>query len=185
MRLWSIHPKYLDSRGLVALWREALLAQAALRGKTKGYTRHPQLERFKRHSAPLNAIAHYLEAVYGEAKARGYEFDRRRLGSPGARVVIAVSRGQLLYEWTHLLRKLRRRSPSLWRELASARRPQAHPLFRVCSGAVAPWERSGSGAPGKSKARSIGARPAPPGPTDAQSRSSRRGGRGRRRPAGS
>jgi hypothetical protein len=37
---------YLDGRGLVALWREALLAQAVLRGRTRGY-RHPQLARFR------------------------------------------------------------------------------------------------------------------------------------------
>jgi hypothetical protein len=35
LRLWSIHPKYLDATGLVALWREALLAQKVLKGKTK------------------------------------------------------------------------------------------------------------------------------------------------------
>ncbi len=34
MRLWTLHPKYLDPRGLVALWREALFAQAVLRGWT-------------------------------------------------------------------------------------------------------------------------------------------------------
>jgi hypothetical protein len=33
MRLWSLHPEYLDANGLVALWREALLAQAFLQGK--------------------------------------------------------------------------------------------------------------------------------------------------------
>jgi hypothetical protein len=43
MRLWSLHPQYLDPQGLVALWREALLAQAVLRGKTRGYKHHPQL----------------------------------------------------------------------------------------------------------------------------------------------
>ncbi|WP_368086417.1 pyrimidine dimer DNA glycosylase/endonuclease V [Nitrosomonas sp. Nm34] len=26
MRLWSIHPKYLDAKGLLALWREGLQA---------------------------------------------------------------------------------------------------------------------------------------------------------------
>jgi len=31
MRLWTIHPKYLDRQGLLALWREALLAQKVLR----------------------------------------------------------------------------------------------------------------------------------------------------------
>ena len=36
MRLWSLHPRYLDAKGLVALWREGLLAQAVLKGQTKG-----------------------------------------------------------------------------------------------------------------------------------------------------
>ncbi|WP_343214776.1 pyrimidine dimer DNA glycosylase/endonuclease V, partial [Dokdonella sp.] len=40
MRLWSLHPRYLDPQGLVALWREALLAKAVLRGETRGYTQH-------------------------------------------------------------------------------------------------------------------------------------------------
>ncbi len=76
MRLWSIHPQYLDPQGLVALWREALLAQAVLRGETRGYRNHPQLERFKEHAAPLAAISHYLQAVYAEATRRGYRFNR-------------------------------------------------------------------------------------------------------------
>lgn len=148
MRLWSIHPKYLDSRGLVALWREALLARAVLRGRTRGYRHHPQLERFRRHAAPLSAIARYLEAVYDEARARGFAFDRRKLGSARKRVVIAVSRGQLAYEWSHLLAKLRRRSPALWRKWADAdtSMPDAHPLFRIRGGPVEGWERPGPGA---------------------------------------
>jgi hypothetical protein len=32
MRLWTLHPQYLDPRGLVALWRVALLAQQVLLG---------------------------------------------------------------------------------------------------------------------------------------------------------
>ena len=46
MRLWSVHPRYLDTAGLTACWREALLAQKVLTGATRGYRRHPQLERF-------------------------------------------------------------------------------------------------------------------------------------------
>lgn len=37
MRLWVSHPKYLDCKGLVALWRESLLARKVLKGKTKGW----------------------------------------------------------------------------------------------------------------------------------------------------
>lgn len=143
MRLWSVHPKYLDSRGLVALWREALLAREVLRGNTRGYRHHPQLERFRRHRAPLSAISHYLAGVYDEAQARGFAFDRRKLGSGRKRVFIVVSRGQLLYEWEHLLTKLRRRSPASWRKWVRAPMPQAHPLFRVRRGPVAAWERPG------------------------------------------
>lgn len=143
MRLWSIHPKYLDTRGLVALWREALLAREVLRGKTRGYRHHPQLDRFRRHPAPLSAISRYLDAVYGEARARGFAFDRRKLGSARKRVVIAVSRGQLRYEWNHLLTKLRRRSPAVWRKWADADAPtpDTHPLFRVRRGSIEGWER--------------------------------------------
>ena len=52
MRLWTLHPRYLDARGLVALWREALLAQKVLRGKTRGYRAHPQLQRFREQADP-------------------------------------------------------------------------------------------------------------------------------------
>lgn len=47
MRLWSLHSRYLDSRGLVALWRESLRAQKVLMGDTIGYRHHPQLDRFR------------------------------------------------------------------------------------------------------------------------------------------
>jgi Pyrimidine dimer DNA glycosylase len=144
MRLWSIHPKYLDSRGLVALWREALLAREVLRGNTRGYRHHPQLERFKRHSAPVSAISRYLDAVYGEARARGFAFDRRKLARSRKPAAIAVSRGQLLYEWNRLRAKLRHRSPSVWRKWVGTPMPDAHPLFRIRRGPVERWERGGS-----------------------------------------
>jgi hypothetical protein len=57
MRLWSLHPCYLDRQGLLALWREALLAQKMLQGQTRGYRFHPQLERFRAQSDPSAAIA--------------------------------------------------------------------------------------------------------------------------------
>ncbi len=76
MRLWSFHPKYLAPKGLVALWREALLAGQVLRGATKGYLRHPQLVRFSQSRAPLDAINAYLGATFAESQRRGYRFDR-------------------------------------------------------------------------------------------------------------
>ena len=111
MRLWSVHPQYLDARGLVALWREALLAQAVLRGRTDGYVHHPQLHRFRAQASPCGAIAEYLRGVRAEAGNRGYTFVARRIGRarPSGRMV--VTRGQLMYEWNHLLAKLAIRDP--------------------------------------------------------------------------
>jgi hypothetical protein len=141
MRLWTVHPRYLDARGLVALWREGLLARAVLRGATKGYRHHPQLLRFRGHAMPRTAINAYLHAVANEAARRGYSFDRRKLGPARAGVMMTATRGQLAFEWRHLLAKLRARSPSLHARWRHESAPKAHPLFRIVRGDVAPWER--------------------------------------------
>lgn len=140
MRLWSLHPKYLDTRGLVALWREALLAQAVLSGETSGYTRHPQLDRFRDSASPLIAIASFLRVVHAESVRRGYRFDVSKIRSEKPAAPIAVTRGQLDYEWQHLLAKLQQRDPELWKEHQSLSRPTAHPLFRIQPGPIAAWE---------------------------------------------
>ncbi len=140
MRLWTLHPRHLDGPGLVALWREALLAQAVLRGRTRGYKHHPQLARFRACGSPRAAINAYLLAVHEEARRRGYAFDRskiRRCGCPP----IPVSSGQLEHEWRRLLAKLRSRDPGLYRK-ARADAPRPHPLFEVKDGPVEPWERN-------------------------------------------
>ena len=142
MRLWTLHPKYLDPRGLVALWREALLAKAVLRGRTRGYRHHPQLERFRAAALPVGAINAYLRIVHAEARRRGYRFSARKLAGPQSAERISATRGQLAFEWRHLMRKLRRRAPGQYRALRALRAPQAHPLFRLQTGPVAPWERA-------------------------------------------
>lgn len=143
MRLWSIHPRYLDPQGLVALWREALLARAVLRGRTKGYRHHPQLQRFQHHTTPRSAISTYLSAVHAEADRRGYVFDAAKIGAGRCSERIAVPQGQVAHEWEHLLRKLSRRSPSVYRRWQSVRSPECHPLMRRCAGGLAEWERLG------------------------------------------
>ena len=141
VRLWTLHPRYLDAKGLVALWREGLLARAVLRGATRGYRNHPQLERFRAHRSPLAAINTYLRAVALEAEKRGYSFDRQKIG-PGRRgVALSSTQGQLAYEWKHLLRKLRVRSPGLYARWRRSARPEPHPLFEIVRGEVEPWER--------------------------------------------
>lgn len=152
MRLWSLHPKYLDPQGLVALWREALLARAVLRGATRGYRHHPQLQRFRAHGLPKQAISAYLAAVHAEASRRGYRFDRTKVGSVRAIRPMTVTRGQLALEWNHLLRKLRLRSPPLFEKLRHVKRPACHPLLVRVTGPVADWEKASMPRPRKKTA---------------------------------
>lgn len=140
MRLWTLHPKYLDAKGLVALWREALLAQKVLQGKTKGYRHHPQLIRFQAHSQPVAAVTVYLKAVHSEATRRGYEFNGSKIARHRARVELQETNGQLLYEWEHLKRKLKRRAPDVLARHKEISVPEPHPMFKVTTGSVREWE---------------------------------------------
>ena len=141
MRIWSIHPKYLDAKGLVALWRETLLAQKVLKGETKGYRNHPQLIRFKQHRNPIGAVATYLETVYKEAKSRGYNFEPGKIEYIRVRNKITVTSGQLLYEMKHLKKKLIVRDPAAYKNIRSIKNPEPHPLFTIVEGLVEDWER--------------------------------------------
>lgn len=136
-----MHPSLLDVKALVAGWREALLAQAVLAGRTRGYTRHPQLKRFQALRDPLAGIGAYLKIMQNEATQRGYQFDAKRILKPRpARGQLRVSRGQLKFEFEHLSRKSRKRSPAWARRLARLK-PKAHPLFKIVPGPVASWEK--------------------------------------------
>ena len=142
MRLWSLHPSLLDRAGLVALWREALLAQKVLCGATKGYRHHPQLDRFRQSRNPTRAIANYLWSVADEAKERGYHFEVSRIAAPRRMFTIPVTTGQLAYELTHLKQKLRRRDPKRL-QLISKRGPvRVNSTFVAVDGPTAPWERT-------------------------------------------
>jgi len=144
VRLWSLHPKYLDAQGLVAAWREGLLARAVLRGETRGYGHHPQLHRFREHPTPRLAIDAWLAGIHAEATLRGYSFDRSKIGPRRTLAPIQVTRGQLAYEWAHLLSKLARRSPAKLEDVRLVKRPRCHPLLRCRPGPVAPWEKIGA-----------------------------------------
>ena len=141
MRLWTLHPKYLDPQGLVALWREALLAQAVLRGRTRGYTHHPQLDRFRGHPSPRSAINAFLAEVHRESIRRDYSFDASKLGPVRVECRIEATTGQLDHEWEHLKRKLHARSREDYARLRGIDRPASNPLFRIVAGPIAAWER--------------------------------------------
>lgn len=147
MRLWSIHPRYLDTKGLGALWREALLAQAVLSNRTRGWRNHPQLDRFKGHKDPVSAVGFYLIKIHDEATRRGYRYDRSKIDRPVDEVEpIEITDGQLNYEFEILMERLDRRAPEKHAELLGLRgawiHPEPHPIFAVIEGDVGPWETS-------------------------------------------
>ena len=133
MRLWTVHPTYLDARGPVAVWREGLLARAVLRGRTLGYRHHPQLARFRARSDPVACLNAYLRVIYAEALGRGYRFDAAKLGR-------VLTRRQIPETRAHLRGKLEQRDPERHQALVRARRPLAHPLFAIRPGPVRAWE---------------------------------------------
>jgi hypothetical protein len=147
MRLWSLNPKYLDSKGLGAVWREGLLAQAVLLGKTKGWKNHSHLLRFKYHEKPIHAIGFYLLRIYEEANTRGYRYRKVKIVQRSQNVnPINVTKGQLLYEFHSLKERLKTRALNKYKEILKIERtehlPQPHPLFRVIDGDVESWEKT-------------------------------------------
>lgn len=145
MRLWTLHPRLLDAKGLVALWREGLLAKAVLEGKTGGYQKHPQLLRFRDHNQPLAALCEYLHGILTESRHRGYRFDAKKLPPETARVdPIEETTGQLAYEWRHLLKKLEKRDPDRFHRLSGLEYPEPHPIFTIVPGDIRQWEKIAS-----------------------------------------
>ncbi len=141
MRIWSIHPQYLDAKGIVALWREALLAKHVLEGKTKGYRNHPQLERFRATKKPIDCINQYLSVVYKEALKRSYNFDKNKIEWNFELVELPVSIGQVKYETIHLLEKLKLRDVYKYNALKEQKDVLTHPLFKIKEGKIEEWER--------------------------------------------
>jgi len=143
MRLWSIHPRYLDRVGLVALWREGILAQKVLEGRTRGYVNHPQLIRFKNSPNPLLTIGTYLYHVYLEGLRRGYEFDSHKIKvyDNSLTSIIPITTNQVKYEFKLLLYKLTHREPKLAQKLRDVKEIQVNPVFYVIEGPIAEWEK--------------------------------------------
>jgi hypothetical protein len=140
MRIWSIHPKYLDTKGLLALWRETLLAKNVLEGNTKGYKNHPQLIRFKNSDNPLLVINQYLAAVYNESQTRGYHFNKDKFNVYLEHENLTVTRKQIEYETQHLLKKLKTRDIEMYHRLLNETNIEPHPLFKIVNGKIEVWE---------------------------------------------
>lgn len=136
MRLWSLHPALLDTKGLLAVWREGLLAKKVLENNTKGYKNHPQLARFKCCNNPINAINYYLSEIHKESIRRNYNFDKSKIGWDFKKEKIPVTSGQIEYEIEHLKRKLER-SPGKINEYS---KNIHHPIFKIVKGEIEGWE---------------------------------------------
>lgn len=144
MRLWSLSPEYLDRQGLVALWRESLLARKVLEGKTKGYKNHPQLVRFRGTNDSIAYINQYLDSVYTEARKRGYNFDATKISLLKNKLKdIKVSNGQVDYEFNHLLKKLEDRDFGQFSKIKGTGRNEirTNKVFKVVEGNVESWEK--------------------------------------------
>lgn len=139
MRVWSIHPSLLDRAALVSCWRETLLAQAVLAGRTKGYRNHPQLIRWRELPDPSAGISTYLHLVADEADSRGYRFDRSRIDADRSAITLPVTDGQLNYEWQHLRHKVEARDAAWWARIQDES-PRPHPMLIVVPGPIAEWE---------------------------------------------
>lgn len=114
-----------------------------LNGTTRGYTRHPQLSRFRTSVDPLAYIGRYLQDVAAEADDRRYRFDRARIVRVDQDVKpLPVPDGQLAWEWSHLMAKLSARSPEVRERWTDVVMPEPHPLFEIVQGPIADWERA-------------------------------------------
>jgi len=142
MRLWSLSPEYLDRQGLLAVWREGLLAKKVLEGKTKGYKNHPQLIRFKGFKKPKEAINSYLYFVFLESQKRGYVFDKTKIKKIELKKIIKVNSGQLEFELEHLLKKIKKRDVVKFLEVKKLKgRIKTNPIFRITKGKIESWEK--------------------------------------------
>jgi hypothetical protein len=141
MRIWSLHPKYLDSKGFVALWRESLFAKQVLECNTKGYKNHPQLNPFKNSGNAVGCINQYLVAVYENSLERGYNFNKNKINPDFMPTRLTVTDKQIKFKMKHLLRKLKTRDPEKFQKLSRKRKINAHPLFRIIDGEIEPWEK--------------------------------------------
>jgi hypothetical protein len=126
---------------LVALWREALLAQKVLQNKTKGYKNHPQLIRFQNTNNPLEVIGNYLEEIYKESMKRGYRFDQSKIHKNRSTLKIEIKKGQLDYEFQQLKNRLQERDLNAYKRVKTTKNVEPNPIFIVIDGGIESWER--------------------------------------------
>lgn len=132
MCLWSVHPKYLDKCGLVALWREGLRAQKNLSGESGKIPNDPQLIRFKQQDNPLQAIGAYLSFITCEALRQGCKFNHEKIMFPNfENAFLSVSEAELAEETERLKAKLHQRSEEKYEQLCQQQKIEINPVFNL------------------------------------------------------
>lgn len=157
MRLWSIHPEYLDRAGLLGLWREALLAQQVLHGLSEGYKNHSHMQRF--YALPkedaMQHMSDYLFYIWQEGKLRGYKLNVNNIKDPRndephimvvPDTLFTVTSGQLALEYQILRMKVKERDPRHFERLQNFPThkmwvPKPNPVFTLIHGKKEFWEK--------------------------------------------
>lgn len=132
---------YLDCKGLLAVWREGLLARKVLQGGTAGYRNHPQLIRFKANENPLMSIDIYLTHIYIESQKRCYRFDANKININPASGIMVVTDGQIAFEFEHLKSKLGKRDRLKLDEISKVKTILPNPIFTIIPGKIELWEK--------------------------------------------
>lgn len=146
MRIWSIHPKYLDTKRLTAQWREALLCKSILEGKTKSYTKHPQYLKLLKLKNPYQFINFFLLTIWEESQKRGYKYDKSKINLDEVKifdnVYLDVTIEQLKYEFCHMLQKMNNDDPQYLKNIIFLKKEGiiSNPLFNSIDGNIMNFE---------------------------------------------
>ena len=88
----------------------------------------------------MDSINQYLSGVYTEAIKRGYHFNRNKIDWNYKSIKIPVTSGQVEYETSHLLKKLKMRDLSRYNYLIHQKELLTHPIFEIINGVIEEWE---------------------------------------------
>lgn len=137
MRLWTIHPEYLDNKQLSTLWRDTLLAKNVLSGLTKHHKSDSQLNRFQNHPIPRKAINFYLSIIWEESQNRNMPFDESKFSKTSLKEkeFIEVNTGQVSFEFKRLKQEQKNDIIQIPAKI------KIHPLFKSVNGPVEVWEK--------------------------------------------
>lgn len=130
MSLWSVHPRYLDNKGLISAWNRGLQLQKQLSTEPARNTGNSQLIMFSRQEKPLHAIGSYLSFIASEGCRRGYKFTHEKILYPNFdEELLPIDSEQLRSENQMLQNRLKTRDKNRYQQLSSQSWPETHPLF--------------------------------------------------------